>query len=532
MNAAAADKSALRSLVFTEIARGRGVELGRAADRQFPPTALDRLSAISPRWRAARTLDRMGATIVAGGYEIAKPSRTRRARRRGADGPADAGQDDRTLWELREWCRDLDRNSPLMRGIIDRMRDNVMAPDYGFRPDSGDEKFDADAAAALAETAPTAEHRGMFDLQQVFETGFRSLGPDGDFLEIFLKDNRLQIIEAHDLVTPRNRTGYKGRRVVGGVETDSSGRPRAYYVRDPSSAPRFGYSGWIGSYRDAQRIDAADVNHVAARTRFSQTRGVPVMAASIGALERLDGYLESESIAAQVASHITWSIRRNADPAGPWLPGAELQTDPNSTADSLSTYEQLMRSEPGAVFDLRPLESVEVNTAGRPTDQFDPYITSMMRMVGSGVGLPLELVLLDFSKTTYASARASLLQAYRTFLFWQRFVRVRMIQPTYDRWMAGWIASGDLRPLAGGRSYKLKFFPPRWAWIDPLKMVLAKSKQISAGAGTLEDWISEEGEVAETIWAARQMELDELRARRIPTTTAPENLSANQESDE
>jgi len=141
MNAAAADKSALRSLVFTEIARGRGVELGRAADRQFPPTALDRLSAISPRWRAARTLDRMGATIVAGGYEIAKPSRTRRARRRGADGPADAGQDDRTLWELREWCRDLDRNSPLMRGIIDRMRDNVMAPDYGFRPDSGFLRF-------------------------------------------------------------------------------------------------------------------------------------------------------------------------------------------------------------------------------------------------------------------------------------------------------------------------------------------------------------------------------------------------------
>jgi len=515
----------LRAAVSREIALGNGKKLRAATARTCPPRLMDKLSSISPRWRNGRDFDRMGRTILAGGYEITEASRTRRSRRGGSDGGADVSADDQTLWDLREICRDGDRNSPLLSGIIDRVADNVAGPEYTFRPDTKDKIFNKDAVDLLAANSAACEYRGMFNMQETLETSFRSLLPDGDFLTIFLKDNRLQMIEAHDLVTPASRLGRGGRRVVGGVELDGRGIPTAYYIRDPAKAGPFGYSNWVSSWKDVQRIDASNARLVANRKRFTQNRGVPVLAASLKLHDRLDAYLDSESLAAELASHLTWWIKRSATTSNPFLPGTDAQTDKNESSDSESTFNKIIRSEPGAVFDLGLEGEMGINDSKRPGTQFEPYIVTMLRMIGAGVGVPLELVLLDFSKTNYSSARASLLQAYRTFQRWQRIVRDRMIVPIYNRWMTNWLASGDLRPLGGGESYKLKCFPPRWAWLDPLKMVLAKTKQIEAGAGLLEDWLAEDDQVLEVFADARSRELQLYAKLGIPTTTAPENLA-------
>jgi len=514
----------IRAMVSREIFLKNGRKLLAAADKRFPPTVLDKVAGkISAGWRNARDLDRMSRTILAGGYDITRTSRIRRSRRTGADGGADMAADDSTLWSMREICRDHDRNSALLHGIIDRTVDNVTAPAYGFRPDSDDESFNTAARDILAETAAVAEYRGIFSFQDVLSKGFRSLLPDGDYLQIDLADNRVQIIEAHDLVTPYTKKGFNGRRVVGGVELDDRGVPTAYYVSDPTS-PDYKYStGWISNLKDAQRIDAADAIHVANRDRFTATRGVPVLASSLGLFDRFDGYLDAETLAAELAAHLAWFIERDSTAANPYLQGTESREDPNETDDSESTYDKVLRSEPGKVFDLRPGEKVGVLNNIRPGETFDPYVSTMLRMIGAGVGLPLELVLLDFSKTTYSSARAALLQAYRTFLRWQVFVRTYIIQPTYTRWMTRWIARRDLAPVKN--AFRLKTFPPRWAWIDPLKAVLEAQKRIAAGAGTLEDWIADENRVMSEVFETREKELAELRRRRIPTTTAPDNLS-------
>jgi len=132
------------------------------------------------------------------------------------------------------------------------------------------------------------------------------------------------------------------------------------------------------------------------------------------------------------------------------------------------------------------------------------------------------LILLDFSQTNYSSARAALLQAYRSFKRRQRFVKTNVIQRFHNRRIVRRIASGDLPPIANIN--KLKFFPPRWAWVDPLKEILAKLKAVSAGAGTLEELIEEGGNSAETIFDIRENELKILRDKMVPTTTAPDNL--------
>jgi lambda family phage portal protein len=510
-------ESASSALAARELASGRGSQLAAASRGGLLGRGLDAVaSAISPAWGAARIRKRAELAIASGGYDVTQPSRTRRRQQTWAQGHADNAQTERTLWDLREICRDHDRNSCLLHGIISRCADNAAGPEWGFLPDSGDASFDRDAADLLREASAAAEYRGLFDLQGVLYTAFRSLLPDGDCLAVHLADNRMQMLEAHELATPAGGKGFSGRTVVGGVELDDAGRHTAYYVVDPRevrrlAAPR-GF--WAGGYSSLQRIDAADCDHWANRERFSATRGVPVLASSLDLFSRLDGYLDSETLAAELTSHLTWWMKSRD---GAQLPGSEIRTDGNATADTETAYDRWLRSEPGVILNLGTDEEAGVIDPKRPGLTFEPYTLTMLRMVGAGIGIPLELVLLDFSRTNYSSARAALLQAYRTFRVWQRFIRERMIQRVYSRWVSRWIARRALSPLPNAA--RLKFFPPRWAWVDPLKEALAMEKKIQAAAGTLEDWISEDGRLAETIFTARAAELKRLRQLGVPTST-------------
>lgn len=492
--------------------------LKEAADKLYPPNLIDRFSASFPAWHSRRTFSRYQNTILAGGYDVVQSGRTRKPRKNvTASGHADNAQDDRTLWELRERCRDADRNSTLMHGIVERGAENIAGPEFLFRPSSGDKAFDEDAAAALAETTGKTEYRGLFNFQDEIYLTTRALFTDGDILFNFLSDSTNQAIEAHNLVTPLNGKGWKDRQVIGGVELDEKGRHAAYYIQDPNDVNN---NGWISDYNKIHRIDARNANLIANRNRFSQTRGVPVVAPSLIRFESLENYLDNEMIAAEIdACKVFWIKRpKSTSP----LPGMKLQNDTNGGTDSETTYDKLLRAEPGMVFDLGEDEEMGDAGGGRPGQSFEPYIVTVMRMIGCCVGYPLELILLDFSRTNYSSARASLLQAYRAFKCWQNFLRDWMIQPQYNWWMAKWLA-GDLkfRNAKGFNPYKLEFTPPRWAWVDPYKEVMAYIERIKAGAGTLTEWIADEGKIMEDVFEIRAREIALLKEKLIPSSTLP-----------
>ena len=510
--------SIVSNLVQREIARGNGKDLAKKARPGKVAGTIDKVAGvISPTWQRNRQLARMEGVVLAGGYDVTKPSRTRRSKSHLRGGSADDSQDYRTLWKLREICRDHDRNSSIFHGANNRFAENVAGPEYLFKPETGDKKFDQDAEQLLEEASAAAEFRGLFNLQDIIYTSVRSLAPDGDNLLLPLKDGKIQAVEAHELVTPFNGKGYKDRKVIGGVELDDRGRHTAYYIAQPND--KSFRQGWINNWKDVQRIEAKNAFHNAGRYRFSQTRAVPLMAPCLNIFERLDGYIEAETIAAQINANIGFGIKRDGSDQ---LPGTEAYDDPNSTTDSITTFEQMLRMEPGQIIDMLTNEDIVEIGGKRPTQAFEPYIVTVMRMYGAGIGMPLELILLDFSKTNYSSARAALLQAYRSFKRWQRFVRDWIIQRIYNWWVSRWIASGDLLPI--DNAYKLHYFPPRWAWIDPLKEVIAIEKKIAAGAGTLADWVAEDANTIESLAETRDRELKLFRKKKIPTTTAPENL--------
>ncbi|HER27020.1 MAG TPA: phage portal protein, partial [Rhodospirillales bacterium] len=69
------------------------------------------------------------------------------------------------------------------------------------------------------------------------------------------------------------------------------------------------------------------------------------------------------------------------------------------------------RIEGGAVMPLYPGDKMSSFSPNRPSDKFAPFVDAMNRHVAASLNMPYELLLKDFSKTNYSSARAALLEA-------------------------------------------------------------------------------------------------------------------------
>ena len=464
--------------------------------------------AVSPSWYLRRQNARVLAAL-GDGFDAVSRDRTRRHQsHRG--GSADDHLDETTLWRLRELCRAADRQSPLIHGILSRWVDNVLGPTWTFEPRTSSKRFNASAKSLVADAfGPSLDIRGVLPARRLARLWLRAVGTDGDTLGVWT-ERGVATYEADQLVTPYRQS--EGRRIVHGVHVDPVGRPLGYYVGDRS------WRGMLTSLDDAAYIPASECFRPAYYTRHNQTRGVPLLAAGMGLFDHLDGYLDSEQIAAEVASGMVYTITR-ADPSFFLDEGGELPDWVTSETSADGTAQQLEKAEPGQIIPAALGDKVDLLNPARPGASFEPYVITTLRMLGAGLGMPLELVLLDFSRTNYSSARAALLQAYRTFRCWQQFCIEEILGPLYRRVVGRAIVDGRL-PLRTD-AFAVRWLMPRWAWIDPLKEIVAAEKAVSMGIDTLTDRIEDERQTLSDYIDRRKAELDAFAAAGIPSTTIP-----------
>jgi capsid protein len=139
-----------------------------------------------------------------------------------------------------------------------------------------------------------------------------------------------------------------------------------------------------------------------------------------------------------------------------------------------------------------------------PGSQFPAFTERIARIIGASFGLPYEFVLLDFSMGSFSSSRAALLQTYRTFEGWQRWLIGGMLQPIWNWRIAKAIKAGDLPPApvdARGVSewYKVRWQRPEFGWVDPQSENQGHILAINAGASTLSEWCGKRGRDAEDV---------------------------------
>jgi len=453
--------------------------------------------------------------------------------------------------------RDLDRNNGVAAGGFQTLSDNVVGVGLRMscRPDWRALGRDIQWAEEWGRSTESlwrtwadstaCDVSAQMNFPALTQLVFRSALQNGEALALPLWMERsdtpwrtcLQMIDTDRLSNP----GYALPTVAlrGGVEMDAYGRPVAYYIRKIDTTWGVLWSGLVGigsvaglSYGitgNWERIPAETafgrkrVLHVLQRERVDQTRGKPILAPIIEQFRMLDSYQRTELQSAIVNSIVAGIIETPLDPAGI----TELMGgDPNAYLQNKCDYR--IQLEGGTLIPLYPGDKLTPFVPSRPAPQFSNFVEAIYRQIGTCLGLPYELIIKDFSKTNYSSARAALLEAWRFFIGRRAWLATNWCQPVYNLWLEEAVNAGlvEAPGYYENRQYyqRARWIGPGRGWIDPVKEAQAAQLRMDIYISTLEDECAEQGLDWDEVLEQRAMEqsrMRELGLAEAPFSPAP-----------
>ena len=468
---------------------------------------------------------------------------------------------------LRERSRDLySGGGPLGRGAIDRVVLNsvgsgltlncrIPAEVLGLSEEQAEdwEQNTEREFALWAESKDCDITRSMnfYELQSLC---FKSVLLNGDALVMlpmrriknFPYDLRISMIEGDRLHDPVIKP--YGTLIDGGVEFDSDGKPLAYHIanRHPESeitgqprleyvrVPAFGITG------------RRNVLHLLPMERIGQHRGVPFLAPVIETLKQLGRYSDAELMAAVIGGIFAIFFEHGADNDDT---SAYIGEDEYASELGIHEREQQELDEwreglksfgvddmYGAIADLPPRTRAKSVSPGRPNTAFDAFVMSLVRQIGSALGIPAEVLLLNFT-SSYSASRGALLEAWKLFRYWRSWWITNFCQPIYNEWLYEAVLKG--RVIAPGfLDDPMIRYAYSWAdWTGPSQGQLDPVKEVKAAVLRVENGFStrqqETAELTGGDWELNHRQrIKEERMRREAgfTSTPADEINEKEDS--
>lgn len=458
------------------------------------------------------------------------------------------------LGTIRERQRDLERNNGIASGYFRTMLDNIVGtgPRLAAMPDYralGKDKAWAQEFCQIVESqfrsfAESREFdvRGQLDLalatRQVLQSAL--LNGDSTALPLWNPTDRskrkwatqIQLIESDRLSNPQRQSDTDSVR--GGIRVNRFGRPVGYYIQAAHPGDAF-YSYGTDQFRwDYVPAETAwgrkRFLHCFNAERIDQKRGRPALAPVIKQFRMLDRYQSTEMQAAVINAVIAAFLETPLDgQAASELLGTQYGCTPEN--EKLKAYTEMQKDSAVAldgsmVMTLPPGTKMNAWSPNRPSDAFGPFIEAVIRNIAAGVNLPYELLMKDFSRVNYSSARAALLEAWRLFATHRHWLKVFWLDEILKLWMEEAISYGDIvvqgsvltldEYLANQYSYsKCSWIWPGRGWVDPVKEAQAAEIRMNAGLSTLQRECAEQGLDWEEVLEQRAAEQERLKELKV-----------------
>ena len=435
---------------------------------------------------------------------------------------------------IRSRARDLARNHGVAEGAIQTLTDNIVSSGLRLksRPDVRGLRWTEDQAEEWSNLVES-RFSAYWDSQWVDAGrslnghGLTKLAYGGSFvngegLGLALWLDRpgapaatcIQIIEADRLQNPNGQPDRINLR--GGIEIDAYGAPIAYWIRKTHPGERFSVGDGLFP-SDSERVPVRTpwgrlrVLHLHDKERAGQTRGKPQLASVMRQFKVLGDYTNAELKAAVVNAMVAIVTKSS-------MGQEQLVELLSSNPDALKNYQDGLAQRNRASVDFNagmilPLalgEDFASFTPARPVDSFEPFTLALFRHIAAGLNIPYELLLKDFSKSNYSSARAALLEAWRFFRGRRKWLIANWCQPIFELWLEEEVMEGRIE---APDFYDLRVFYCRskWigdgrGWVDPLKEVQAAEKRLQTCLTTLEDECAEQGQDWEEVLQQRARE--------------------------
>lgn len=313
---------------------------------------------------------------------------------------------------------------------------------------------------------------------------------------------QLQMLPSEQLPVTLNQPAGNGNTIRQGIEFDPIGRRAAYWFwrNHPGDA-----TDRVGGV--PVRIPASEVIHLVDPVEGGQLRGLSKLAPAIVKLWLLDLYDDAELDRKKVAALFAGFIRR------PDADGALMgEGAPDAAGAAVAGL------QPGTLQVLLPGEDVTFSAPADVGGSYEAFQFRTLLAVYAAMGVPYQNVTGDMTKVNYSSGRTALLEFRRRVEALQHSVLVfQLCRPVWERWLATAVLAGSIdlpgyaRDPAAYRT--IKWIPPRWDWVDPLKDRKAEREAVDAGFKARSDVIEAEGYDPEEVDA--RIAADRARERRL-----------------
>ena len=443
-------------------------------------------------YRAARTATVMGRTATGGSGEYhAQYDR------------------ERLIHQSRQFYRD----NAIYRGMMDRAVAYIAGRGFRLQATTADGQVNSTLERLWRQYWRRPEARGLVSGPRLERLLMREVLICGDTGVIKIGAGpyagQVQLVEAEQI------TGSTAGRSAGDVGYDRGiyGTPTRFYVSSYGQGGRLGSDKAQGYKPDAEFLFLIDPE------RPSSARGVPPCQAAFAMLHRINDVCDSEAIAWQVLARLAFTINK---------PGAAeemydlARSDPNKSSDAAEgdlAKDRLVELDYALIMAGRPGEEIKPVERTIPGRNFSESLPMFLRLLGLPLGLPLEIVLLDWTKSNYSQSRAVLEQAFQTFLSWQDLIEDGAHRPVYEWQVRRWVATRQVPDLPDIANHA--WIRPSFPWLDQLKETQAQAEKLNRGLTTHEAVCKSLGMEREDVVAIRQREVTDAieRAQAITEQT-------------
>jgi len=381
-------------------------------------------------------------------------------------------------WRSIEQPRDADRNDAVFGQMVDRAANNIFGPGLQCEPSTPDAGLNRELKEAWDDywTDPRqVDVAGRHDGPTYERLGYRHLVIEGDF---FVRrftageyEGKLQFLEA-DRVTSLSKLNDN---VVYGIELGEHGNPLAYHVlRLPPDRVKWRRQ-IVPDIQDQNAYDRVpalgedglpNVMHVYDPSRFSQTRGVSAFHAVFDELAMVQDVNFAKLLQQKLVSSVAIFLEREHD----------YQMGPRTReSDSDGNYRYYEKVAPAQVWRVRPGEKISGFSPRVPNPGYAEHLRLLLRICGGALGLPLSLVLLDTSDTTFHGYRGEMQQARIGFRRTQNHFPRQLHGPAY-RWFVrrfmrqerGAVLPHDREMTRRERQvFRVRWTGPTWPYVEP-----------------------------------------------------------------
>lgn len=290
----------------------------------------------------------------------------------------------------------------------------------------------------------------------------------------------VQYIPADLLDLTLNTELSTGNNIVQGVEFNGWLEPVAYHFKKSNS--KF--------VQRHDRVEARFIQHIfLADADLNQTRGVPWLHTAIIRLRNLGAYEEAAIMASRVGASGMGFIQMAEDS------DSEYEGDTDTDGAFLDDV------EPGSWKQLKKGQTPFTYNPAYPNINHGDFMKAVLRGASSGMGISYNSLSSDLEGVNFSSIRQGVLEDRDIYKILTRFLITHHNDDYYPEWLLNAIAFGPLDlPISNYDNFNKGSWTGRgFSWVDPLKDVNAKIKEVDRFFTSPQNVILEKGDDPETI---------------------------------